>query len=194
MSGRIPPISALYQVRASRPSLRRLVRANCARSSAALWNFVPTLGLWGSSGSEMPSHFRKCARLRRAHLWSRPISRRGLFRRSAAALFTSTDGGQIFFNSGCAWGFCSASIYLSDSGCTRGPAVSRSRIAPYRSLKCRFALVLCRGGCGRRRPALRAFDPTESGEFEGNDIPLNHRATRAELPFSPPKRSKNTLT
>ena len=62
----ILPISALYQVRASRPSLRRLVRANCARSSAALWNFVPTLGLWGSSGSEMPSHFRKCARLRRA--------------------------------------------------------------------------------------------------------------------------------
>ena len=62
----ILPISALYQVRASRPSLRRLVRANCARSSAALWNFVPTLGLSGSSGSEMPSHFRKSARLRRA--------------------------------------------------------------------------------------------------------------------------------
>ena len=62
----ILPISALYQVRASRPSLRRLARANAARSSAALWNFVPTLGLWGSSGSEMPSHFRKCARLRRA--------------------------------------------------------------------------------------------------------------------------------
>ena len=65
-AGRIPPISALYQVRTSRPSLRRLVRANYARSSAALWNFVPMLGLWGSSGSEMPSHFRKCARLRRA--------------------------------------------------------------------------------------------------------------------------------
>ena len=63
---RIPPISALYQVRTSRPSLRRLVRANCARSSAALWNFVPTLGLSGSSGSEMPTHFRKSARLRRA--------------------------------------------------------------------------------------------------------------------------------
>ncbi len=62
----IPPISALYQVRASRPSLRRLVRANAALSSAALWNFVPTLGLWGSSGSEMPSHFRKSARRRRA--------------------------------------------------------------------------------------------------------------------------------
>ena len=31
----------------------------------------------------------------------------------AAALFTSTDGGQIFFNSGCAWGFCSASTFLS---------------------------------------------------------------------------------
>ena len=66
-AGLLFPISALYQVRTSRPSLRRLVRANCARSSAALWNFVPTLGLWGSSGSEMPSHFRKCARLRRAH-------------------------------------------------------------------------------------------------------------------------------
>ena len=64
--GLLFPISALYQVRASRPSLRGLVRANCARSSAALWNYVPTLGLWGSSGSEMPSHFRKCARLRRA--------------------------------------------------------------------------------------------------------------------------------
>ena len=62
----ILPISALYQVRASRPSLRRLARANYARSSAALWNFVPTLGLWGSTGSEMPSHFRKSARRRRA--------------------------------------------------------------------------------------------------------------------------------
>ena len=62
----ILPIAALYQVRASRPSLRGLVRANCARSSAALWNFVPTLGLRGSTGSEMPSHFRKSARLRRA--------------------------------------------------------------------------------------------------------------------------------
>ena len=57
-AGLLFPISALYQVRASRPSLRELVRANYARSSAALWNFVPTLGLWGSSGSEMPSHFR----------------------------------------------------------------------------------------------------------------------------------------
>ena len=65
-AGRTPPISALYQVRTSRPSLRGLARANCARSSAALWNYVPTLGLWGSSGSEMPAHFRKCARLRRA--------------------------------------------------------------------------------------------------------------------------------
>ena len=65
-AGRTLPISALYQVRASRPSLRGLARANYARSSAALWNFVPTLGLCGSSGSEMPSHFRKSARLRRA--------------------------------------------------------------------------------------------------------------------------------
>ena len=30
------------------------------------WACGPMLGLWGSSGSEMPSHFRKCARLRRA--------------------------------------------------------------------------------------------------------------------------------
>ena len=57
-AGLLFPISALYQVRASRPSLRRLARANCARSSAALWNFVPTLGLSGSSDPEMPSHFR----------------------------------------------------------------------------------------------------------------------------------------
>ena len=53
-------------------------------------------------------------------------------------------------------GFCSAGASHSDSGCTRGPAVSRSRIAPYRSLKQRFVLVLCRGGCGRRRSILRA--------------------------------------
>ena len=45
LSWLIPPISALYQARTSRPSLRGLVRANYARSSAALWNFVPTLGL-----------------------------------------------------------------------------------------------------------------------------------------------------
>ena len=75
-----------------------------------------------------------CARLRRAHLWSKPITRRGHFRRSAAALLPSTDGRIICSDSGCAWGFCSASTYLSDSGCTRGSAVSRSRIAPYRSL------------------------------------------------------------
>ena len=75
-----------------------------------------------------------CARLLRAHLWSGPITRRCLFWRSAAALLPSTDGKQIRSDSGCAWGFCSASTYLSDSGCTRGPAVSRSRIAPYRSL------------------------------------------------------------
>ena len=74
----IPPISALYQVRASRPSLRGLVRANCARSSAALWNFVPTLGLWGSSGSEMPAHFRKCARLRRAQRAARSAALSGI--------------------------------------------------------------------------------------------------------------------
>ena len=107
---------------------------------------------------------RKCLRISEsvrafgAHwLWSRPITRRDLFRRSAAALFTSTDGKQICFDSGYAWGFCSAQTSLSDSGCTRAPAVSRSRIAPYRSLKCCFALVLCRGGCGRRRPLLRAL-------------------------------------
>ena len=58
---RIPPISALYQVRTSRPSLRRLVRANCARSSAARWACGPMLGFGGSSDPEMPSHFRKCA-------------------------------------------------------------------------------------------------------------------------------------
>ena len=73
----IPPISALYQVRTSRPSLRRLVCANYARSSAALWNFVPTLGLWGSSGSEMPSHFRKSARLRRAQRAARSAALSG---------------------------------------------------------------------------------------------------------------------
>ena len=106
---------------------------------------------------------RKCLRISEnvrafgAHwLWSRPITRRGLFRRSAAALFTSTDGKQICFDSDVTRRFHPASAFLSDSGCTRGPAVSRSRIAPYRSLKCRFALVLCRGGCGRRRHFLRA--------------------------------------
>ena len=39
----ILPISALYQVRASRPSLRRLVRADTARSSAARWACGPML-------------------------------------------------------------------------------------------------------------------------------------------------------
>ena len=62
----ILPISALYQVRASRPSLRRLARANYARSSATRWACGPMLGFGGSTGSEMPSHFRKSARRRRA--------------------------------------------------------------------------------------------------------------------------------
>ena len=113
-----------------------------------------------------------CARLWRAHLWSRPLPRRGHFWRSAAALLPSTDGKQIRSDSGCAWGFCSVSTYLSDSGCTRGPAVSRSRIAPYRSLKCRFALVLCRGGCGRRRPVLRASIQMRQGSLRGEKSPL----------------------
>ena len=124
-----------------------------------------------------------CARLRRVHLWSRPITRRGLFWRSAAALLPSTDGRIICSDSGCAWGFCSASIYLSDGGCTRGPAVSRSRIAPYRSLT-RLSLDVIRVarrtsaempiGAGTLSRWVRAaashppgFDLAPSGEFEG---------------------------
>ena len=73
------------------------------------------------------------------------------------------------FDSGCARGFHSVSASLPDSGCTRGSAVSRSRSAPYRSLKYRFALVLCRGGCGRRRPILRdSIQMRQGGEGKAN--------------------------
>ena len=80
----------------------------------------------------------------------------------------------------CSWGTLRPDV-LHISGCTRGPAVSRSRSAPYRSLKCRFALVLCRGGCGRRRPFAEGRSSTVRG-FGGNTVSPNHRATRAELP------------
>ena len=79
--------------------------------------------------------------------------------------------GRTALDSGAARRFCSAGTSHSDSGCTRGPAVSRSRSAPYRSLKCRFALVLCRGGCGRRRPILRASIQMRQGSLRGGEIP-----------------------
>ena len=70
-------------------------------------------------------------------------------------------------------------VVISDSGCTRGPAVSRSRIAPYRSLKCRFALVLCRGGCGRRRLFRRASILLFEGVWgtPTGSVPLCHFVT-----------------
>ena len=75
--------------------------------------------------------------------------------------------------------FYSDGIFRSASGCTRGPAVSRSRIAPYRSLKCCFALVLCRGGCGRRRPLLRALILLFEGVWgtPTGSVPLCHFVT-----------------
>ena len=112
-------------------------------------------------------------------------------------------------DSGAILGSYSALTSHPDSGCTRRPAVSRSRIAPYRSLT-RLSLDVIRVarrtsaempiGSGTVSRWVRAavihppgFDSAPLGEFEGNNIPLNNRATRAELPFSSHKRLTKLL-
>ena len=123
-------------------------------------------------------------------------------RLGAAALFTSTDGEQSGFVSGYIWGFCSVWALRPDSGCTRRPAVSRSRSAPYRSLT-RLSLDVNRGalppvaempiGAGTVSRWVRAaatyppcFDPTELGSLRGITFPsITARPARNFLSLPP---------